>query len=145
VSTWSHDDRSLIFFAIYQYIFLDSQHTDIDWYTIAEASGIVDYRSETVAGAFAQFLDSIQAYTTELKTYLRNWSITYPLVKSILFVALTEISSEGEQATLHRFSDYLRLTQDFAGSESVGLIHAVLSKIFEARGLNPKKLTSKSA
>jgi len=138
VSTWTSDERLLVFFSIYQSLFLGLNITSIDVLALAKSADIIDFKDSKIQSTLAVFAVNQEDYVTQLKSYLRNWTLTYPLVKAVFFTALLEMNQTSDVQTLEHFSEYIRLAQDFTGTESVGLIHAILLKIFEARGLSPK-------
>jgi|694.fasta_scaffold54797_5 transcription termination factor NusB len=74
----------------------------------------------------AEFKNDYVESSTLLKNYI-DLDKTHLIIKTILFVFLLEKKSLQEPSKL--ISDYLRITQDFAGSAAVSLVHAVLHKL----------------
>jgi|GEM_PF-7056301 len=88
-------------------------------------------------------------FESQLLLLLTNWNQTYTIVKAILLTCLTEIKSvetTNEKETTQTVNSqsphldsiynqlvgkYLRLAQDYANSQSVSVIHAVLAKVLK--------------
>jgi len=167
VTIWNQYIRTLLFFAIYNYLFLGDKSDNfvVDWNFLEyhlkqefqdkesnkdlnnqenKSNEESEFLLETskLDETFLIYLQKKEVFEIELQEFLHNWEKTYNLVKALLFTCLLEIEISGNKAeeVLPNFTKYLRLSQDFIGSENVGLVHAVLMKIFEKHGVNAKKI-----
>jgi len=139
--TWDLPVRTALFFAIYTHVFL--HRTDIikdaewDFIQLFLPESQSHFSKEEVDVSYQSFLSKEGLYQKELQQFLHDWQKTYDLVKALFFTLLTELDLYQDSSVDHKnlFNRYLRLAQDYIGGENVGLVHAIMIKLFESRGL----------
>jgi transcription termination factor NusB len=79
----------------------------------------------------SKIIDNFETYKDKITPHLHGygWDKTPFLSRSILITFLMEFEETAKADQTKEIAEYLHLTQDLAGADSVSLVHAVIGKI----------------
>ena len=134
---WSKNFRKCLIGAVYQNLFWESfNNSDYspDWSMIINENHNTDdtFTKENLIEVYNVFLSKKLSYIENIMKYVNKWDKTFDLIKACLIVFLVEdeINTDPENKLV---GHYIKFAQDFAGGENPALVHAVISKILEAK------------
>lgn len=81
----------------------------------------------------AKVIDNFELYKNKITPFLLGygWDKTPFLSRAILITFVAEAENISKEDQAKEIAEYLHLTQDLAGADSVSLVHAVIGKVVE--------------
>ncbi len=150
---WTKNFVICLFSAVYQNIFLQDSKDFIDieekaqmgfdWSVVLDTLNLSQDLPNTdlLQDSLTKIVQNESKFENILQKYLSDSKKTYKIVKAILFTFLQELqeikkSKEEIPTTLLEYyqpiaKKYVRIAQDYIGSENASLVHAITIKVIQ--------------